>query len=136
MSNVKYTKDHEWIKLEGDTAWVGITTYARHALGDLVFIELPETGRAVAKGDDFAVVESVKAASEIYTPVTGEIVEVNEVLQDNMDALKEDIDTGWIVKVKMSNDNEAAELMDKAAYDEYVAGLEQRHRENKRKEQQ
>tara|TARA_B100000508_G_scaffold127102_1_gene112006 strand:- start:62 stop:436 length:375 start_codon:yes stop_codon:yes gene_type:complete len=124
MSNVKYTKDHEWIKLEGDTAWVGITTYARHALGDLVFIELPETGRAVAKGDDFAVVESVKAASEIYTPVTGEIVEVNEVLQDNMDALKEDIDTGWIVKVKMSNDNEAAELMDKAAYDEYVAGLE------------
>lgn len=124
MSNVKYTKDHEWIKLEGDTAWVGITTYARHALGDLVFIELPETGRAVAKGDDFAVVESVKAASEIYTPVTGEIVEVNEVLQDNMDALKEDIDTGWIVKVKMSNDNEAAELMDKTAYDEYVAGLE------------
>jgi glycine cleavage system H protein len=124
MSTVKYTKDHEWIKVEGDTAWVGITTYARHALGDLVFIELPETGRQLSKGDDFAVVESVKAASEIYTPVTGEIVEVNEVLADDMEALKEDIDTGWIVKVKMSDDSEAAELMDKAAYDEYVAGLE------------
>lgn len=124
MSTVKYTKDHEWIKVDGDTAWVGITTYARHALGDLVFIELPETGRAVAKGDDFAVVESVKAASEIYTPVTGEIVEVNETLQDDMDALKEDIDTGWIVKIKMTDDAETAELMDKAAYDEFVAGLE------------
>ncbi len=124
MSNVKYTNDHEWLKIEGDTAWVGITTYARHALGDLVFLELPEVGRKVAKGDDFAVVESVKAASEIYTPVTGEIVEVNEALQDDLEGLKEDIDTGWIVKVKMSNDNEAAELMDKAAYDEYVAGLE------------
>jgi len=70
MSTVKYTKDHEWLKVDGDVAWVGITTYARHALGDLVFLELPETGRNVKKGDDFAVVESVKAASEIYTPVS------------------------------------------------------------------
>ena len=124
MSNVKYTNDHEWIKVEGDTAWVGITTYARHALGDLVFLELPEVGRKVAKGDDFAVVESVKAASEIYTPVTGEIVEVNDNLQDNLDDLKEDIDTGWIVKVKMDNDAEAAELMDKAAYDSFVESLD------------
>lgn len=124
MSNVKYTNDHEWLKIEGDTAWVGITTYARHALGDLVFLELPEVGRAVAKGDDFAVVESVKAASEIYTPVTGEIVEVNEALQDNLDDLKEDLDKGWIVKVKMSNDNEAAELMDKSAYDSFVESLD------------
>ena len=124
MSNVKYTNDHEWLKIEGDTAWVGITTYARHALGDLVFLELPEVGRQLAKGDDFAVVESVKAASEIYTPVTGEIVEVNEALQDNLDELKEDIDTGWIVKVKMSNDNEASELMDKDAYDKFVESLD------------
>ena len=124
MSNVKYTNDHEWLKIEGDTAWVGITTYAHHALGDLVFLELPETGRQVAKGDDFAVVESVKAASEIYTPVTGEIVEVNEALQDNLDDLKEDLDKGWIVKVKMSNDNEAAELMDKSAYDSFVESLD------------
>lgn len=125
MSNVKYTNDHEWLKIEGDTAWVGITTYARHALGDLVFLELPEVGRKVAKGDDFAVVESVKAASEIYTPVTGEIVEVNDNLQDNLDDLKEDIDTGWIVKVKMDNDAEASELMDRAAYDSFVESLDQ-----------
>jgi glycine cleavage system H protein len=124
MSTVKYTKDHEWLKVDGDTAWVGITTYARHALGDLVFLELPEVGRKVTKGDDFAVVESVKAASEIYSPVTGEIVEINEALQDNLDDLKEDIDTGWIVKVKMDNDAEAAELMDKPAYDEFVEGLD------------
>lgn len=124
MSNVKYTNDHEWIKIEGDTAWVGITTYARHALGDLVFLELPEVGRQVKKGDDFAVVESVKAASEIYTPVTGEIVEVNETLADDLEGLKEDIDTGWIVKVKMTDDAEAAELMDRAAYDTFVEGLE------------
>lgn len=124
MSNVKYTNDHEWIKIEGDTAWVGITTYARHALGDLVFLELPEVGRQVKKGDDFAVVESVKAASEIYTPVTGEIVEVNDALADDLEGLKEDIDTGWIVKVKMANDVEAAELMDRAAYDTFVEGLE------------
>ncbi|NCO03438.1 MAG: glycine cleavage system protein GcvH [Alphaproteobacteria bacterium] len=124
MSEVKYTKDHEWLNVDGDTAWIGITTYARHALGDLVFIELPEAGRAVSKGDDFAVVESVKAASEIYTPVTGEITEVNETLADDMDALKEDIATGWIVKVKMTDACEIAGLMDKAAYDEYVAGLE------------
>lgn len=124
MSNVKYSKDHEWLKIEGDTAWVGITTYARHALGDLVFLELPEVGRKVAKGDDFAVVESVKAASEIYTPVSGEIVEVNDNLQDNLDDLKEDIDTGWIVKVKMDNAAEAASLMDKSAYDAFVKTLD------------
>ncbi len=124
MSNVKYTKDHEWLKVEGDIAWVGITTYARHALGDLVFLELPEVGREVSKGDDFAVVESVKAASEIYTPVTGEIVEVNEALSDDLEGLKEDIDTGWIVKIKMTNENEVAELMDRAAYDTYLEGLE------------
>lgn len=124
MSNVKYTNDHEWLKIEGDTAWVGITTYARHALGDLVFLELPEVGRKVSKGDDFAVVESVKAASEIYTPVTGEIVEVNEALQDDLEGLKEDIDTGWIVKVKMDNETEAADLMDRAAYDSFVESLD------------
>ena len=91
MSNLKYTNDHEWLKVEGDTAWIGITTYARHALGDLVYLELPENGRAIKKGDNFAVVESVKAASEIYTPVSGKIVAVNDDLQDNLDHLKEDL---------------------------------------------
>lgn len=124
MSDVKYTNDHEWIKIDGDTAWVGITTYARHALGDLVYLELPEVGRALKKGDDFAVVESVKAASEIYTPVTGEIVAVNDNLQDNLDDLKEDIDKGWIVKIKFSDPSETEGLMDKGAYEEFTANLE------------
>lgn len=122
--SMQFTKDHEWMKIDGDTAWVGITTYARHALGDLVFLDLPEQGRTVAKGDDFAVVESVKAASEIYAPVSGEIVEVNAALQDNLDNLKEDINTGWIVKIKMSDPSEAQGLMDQGAYQSYTEGLE------------
>jgi glycine cleavage system H protein len=120
----KYTNDHEWIKVDGDTAWVGITTYARHALGDLVYLELPELGRTIKKGENFAVVESVKAASEIYTPVSGEIVAVNDNLQNNLDDLKEDLDKGWIIKVKMANPDEASALMDKAAYENYTSTLE------------
>lgn len=119
-----FTKDHEWIKIEGDTAWIGITTYARHALGDLVYLDLPETGRQIVKGEDFAVVESVKAASEIYAPVSGEIVAVNTDLQDNLDNLKEDIDTGWIVKIKMNDNTEAEGLMDDAGYRTYTDSLE------------
>lgn len=124
MSDTRYTNDHEWLRIEGDTAWIGITTYARHALGDLVYLELPEKGRQLSKGDDFAVVESVKAASEIYTPVSGEIIAVNDNLQDNLDDLKEDLDKGWIVKVKMNDPSEANALMDKGAYDNYTASLE------------
>ncbi len=123
MSEMKYTNDHEWIKVEGDIAWIGITTYARHALGDLVYLELPENGRTLKKGDNFAVVESVKAASEIYTPVSGEIVAVNDDLSDNLDDLKEDIEKGWIVKVKMSDVTEAAALMDKASYEKFTESL-------------
>ncbi len=120
----QYTKDHEWIKIEGDTAWIGITTYARHALGDLVYLDLPEKGRTIKKGEHFAVVESVKAASEIYSPVSGEIVAVNDTLQSNLDDLKEDVSTGWIVKVKMSSPGEAAGLMDKKSYEDYTSNLE------------
>jgi glycine cleavage system H protein len=120
---MQFTKDHEWIKLEGDTAWVGITTYARHALGDLVYLELPAKGRKVAKGDNFAVVESVKAASEIYAPVSGEIVDVNDALTANLDDLKEDLDKGWIVKIKMADASEVKDLMDKSAYDNFTANL-------------
>lgn len=121
---MQFTKDHEWMKIDGDIAWVGITTYARHALGDLVYLDLPDTGRVLNKGEDFAVVESVKAASEIYAPVSGEIVEVNTALQDNLDDLKEDLDKGWIVKIRMSDASEAQGLMDKGAYDSYTEGLE------------
>lgn len=123
MSELQYTNDHEWIKVEGDTAWIGITTYARHALGDLVYLELPENGRKINKGDNFAVVESVKAASEIYTPVSGEIVAVNENLQDNLDDLKEDLTKGWIIKVRLNDASETAGLMDQAAYGKYTDSL-------------
>ena len=123
MTAVKYTNDHEWIKVEGDTAWIGITTYARHALGDLVYLELPEKGRQVKKGDNFAVVESVKAASEIYTPVSGEIVSVNDNLQDNLADLKEDLDKGWIVKVTQNHTAEAEGLMDEAPYAKFTDSL-------------
>lgn len=121
---MQFTKDHEWMKIDGDIAWVGITTYARHALGDLVYLDLPEQGRTVSKGDDFAVVESVKAASEIYAPASGEIVEVNTALQDNLDDLKEDLNKGWIVKIKLSDPSEAQGLMDQSAYQSYTEGLE------------
>jgi glycine cleavage system H protein len=120
---LQYTNDHEWIKVEGDTAWIGITTYARHALGDLVYLELPENGRKLKKGDNFAVVESVKAASEIYTPVSGEIIAVNDNLQDNLEDLKEDLNKGWIIKVKMDNAAEAEGLMDEAAYTKFTESL-------------
>ena len=123
MSALKYTNDHEWLKIEGDTAWIGITTYARLALGDLVYLELPENGCKIKKGDNFAVVESVKAASEIYTPVSGQIVAVNEDLQDNLDNLKEDLDKGWIIKVKMDQPSEAGDLMDQAAYEKFTESL-------------
>ncbi len=123
MTDIKYTNDHEWIKIDGDTAWIGITTYARHALGDLVYLELPDNGKTLKKGDNFAVVESVKAASEIYTPVSGDIVAVNVALSDNLDDLKEDIEKGWIIKVKMSDTAEAQGLMDEATYAKYTESL-------------
>ena len=121
---MKYTKDHEWVEVSEDTAKVGITDHAKDALGDLVFLELPEVGQTVSKGDDFAVVESVKAASEIYTPVSGEIVEVNEALADNLDDLTENTETGWIVSIKMTDQSELEGLMDKAGYDAYLGELD------------
>ena len=120
MTEVKYSKDHEWIKIEdGTIAVIGITEYAQHALGDLVFIELPKLGASYKKGAYFAVVESVKTAAEVYTPVTGEVVAVNTALESDYDLLKSDVD-GWIAKFKMTDAAELAGLMDKAAYQDYL----------------
>ncbi len=120
MTQIKYTKDHEWVKLEGtDVAVVGITDYAQHALGDLVFIELPKMGASFKKGAHFAVVESVKTAAEVYTPVSGEIVAVNSALESDYDLLKSSAD-GWIAKFKITDVTELAALMDKTAYDAYL----------------
>lgn len=118
--DIKYTKDHEWIKIEdGTVAVIGITDYAQHALGDLVFIELPKLGAQYKKGAYFAVVESVKTAAEVYTPVTGEVVAVNTALESDYDLLKSDVD-GWIAKFKMTDAAELAGLMDEATYRDYV----------------
>ncbi|HIF24880.1 MAG TPA: glycine cleavage system protein GcvH [Micavibrio sp.] len=122
MSDMKYTKDHEWIKIEdGNVAVIGITEFAQDALGDLVFVELPEMGASVSKGDDFAVVESVKTAAEVYTPVTGEVVAINDNLEGDAELIKKSIDEGWIAKIKMTDESEIADLMDKAAYDKFLA---------------
>lgn len=121
----KYTKDHEVVRIEdGDVAVIGITAYAQDALGDLVFVELPETGKTLSKGDECAVVESVKTAAEVYTPVSGEIIAVNDNLSDDPEAIKISLDEGWIVKIKMTDPNEIAELMDGNAYKAFCDGLD------------
>ena len=124
MSEIRFSKDHEWVKLDGDVATIGITPYAQEQLGDVVFVELPDVGKQVAKGKDLAVVESVKAASEVYAPVSGEVVEVNGALTDAPATVNEDaLGKGWFAKVKVSDRGELAGLMDEAAYKTYVEGL-------------
>ena len=120
--SVKYTKDHEWIKVEGDTATIGITEHAQEQLGDVVFVELPAVGKKVVKGGEAAVVESVKAASEVYAPVTGEVVAINKELEGDPALVNRGAEgDGWFMKVKLANKNELDDLMDKAAYDKFVA---------------
>lgn len=122
--STRYTADHEWITVEGDVATVGITTYAQEQLGDVVFVELPEVGRKVSKGDEAAVVESVKAASEVYAPLDGEIVEANGVLADEPGKVNEDPEgAAWFVKIRLADTSQLDELMDEAAYKAHVEGL-------------
>lgn len=125
MSDIRFSKDHEWIKLDGSVGTVGITDYAQHALGDIVFVEVPEAGRKLIRGDEAAVVESVKAASEVYSPVSGVVVEGNAALADQPALVNESPEDGaWFFKIELAAPAELDELMDRAAYDEYVAGLE------------
>ena len=119
---VKYTRDHEWIKVEGDTATIGITQHAQEQLGDVVFVELPKVGKALTKGGEAAVVESVKAASEVYAPVTGEVVAVNTALEGDPALVNRGAEgEGWFMKVKLKDKSELNDLMDKAAYDKFVS---------------
>jgi glycine cleavage system H protein len=121
---IRYTKEHEWVKVDGDTATVGISPYAQEQLGDVVFVELPEVGKKVEKGKEMAVVESVKAASEVYAPISGEVAEVNNALTDAPATVNEDaLGKGWFVKIKLANKGELDGLMDEAAYKAYVDGL-------------
>jgi glycine cleavage system H protein len=122
---VKYTEDHEWARVEGGEATVGITPYAAEQLGDVVYVELPETGKSFKAGDEVATVESVKAASEIYAPLSGEITAVNDGLEGNPALVNESADgEGWFFKIKLSDEGELGKLMDEAAYKDFVAGLE------------
>lgn len=119
MATIKYTKEHEWVRIDGDVGTVGITNHAQEQLGDLVFIELPAVGKKVAKGDEAAVVESVKAASEVYAPVSGEIVEVNEALNDDPAKVNADaMGSGWFFKIRIADKAELDKLLDEASYQE------------------
>jgi glycine cleavage system H protein len=121
MSDVKYSKEHEWISVDGDVATIGITQHATEQLGDLVFIELPAVGKTVAPGDEAAVVESVKAASEVYAPLSGEVVEVNSALEGEPGKVNESPENeGWFLKLKLSEPSELDGLMDEAAYKAFV----------------
>ena len=120
----RYTKDHEYIRVDGDTGVVGITDYAQEQLGDVVYVELPEVGKAVAKGDEAAVVESVKAASEIYAPVSGEVVEVNGALEGAPGTVNEDAaGKGWFVKLKLKDPAELDGLMTEEQYQAFVKSI-------------
>jgi glycine cleavage system H protein len=117
---IKYSKSHEWVKKEGEIGVIGITDYAQDQLGDIVYVELPEAGNEINKGEMLCTVESVKAASDIYSPITGEIIEVNEDLEDSPEIINEDAEgKGWICKVKLSDEAELDKLMNKEEYDEF-----------------
>ncbi|MCC5976827.1 MAG: glycine cleavage system protein GcvH [Salinarimonas sp.] len=124
MSTTRYTKDHEYIRVDGDTGIVGITDYAQSQLGDVVYVELPEAGKALEKGGEAAVVESVKAASEVYAPVSGEVLEVNGDLEAAPAAINEDpAGAGWFMKIKIGNASELDELMSEEDYQAYVKSI-------------
>ncbi|MBT3360963.1 MAG: glycine cleavage system protein GcvH [Rhodospirillales bacterium] len=123
MADIKYTKEHEWVRIEGEIGTIGITDHAQEQLGDMVFIELPDVGKSVAQGDEAAVIESVKAASEVYAPVAGEVVEVNEALGDDPAKVNSDpMGEGWIFKIKIADPAQLEGLLDEAAYKEIAEG--------------
>ncbi len=122
MSNTKYSEDHEWISVEGDVATIGITNHAQEQLGDVVFVELPDVGSSVSKGEDAGVIESVKAASELVAPVSGEVVETNDALMDEPGKVNEDPEnSAWFIKIKLSDSSELDGLMDADAYKAFIA---------------
>jgi glycine cleavage system H protein len=121
MSELKYTKEHEWVRMEGDVAVIGISAFAQEALGDVVFVELPEIGKSLKAGEQAAVVESVKAASEVYAPLAGEVVGINEALNDDPSTVNSDpTGKGWFLKMKPSNPADLEALMDEAAYRKFA----------------
>ena len=127
-ADYRYTKQHEWVKIDGSIGTIGITHYAQSELGDVVFVEMPKTGTKMKAGASFGTVESVKAVSEIYSPVSGEVTETNFLLADAPEKINSDPHvTAWLVKVKLDDPKEAASLMDSVAYEAYVAGAAKDH---------
>jgi glycine cleavage system H protein len=125
MASIRYTKDHEWIRLDGDIATVGISDYAQTQLGDVVFVELPPIGKTVGKGDEAAVVESVKAASEVYAPVAGEVIAVNSELEGAPAIVNEDAEgAGWFLKLKVTNATEVDALMTEEQYKAFLETIQ------------
>ena len=124
MADVRYSEDHEYVRVDGDVAVVGITTYAQEQLGDIVYVELPEAGKALGKGDEAAVIESVKAAAELYAPLDCEVIEANGALEDNPALVNEDPEgEAWFIKIRISDANALDGLMDADAYAKFVEGL-------------
>ena len=124
VKGLLYTKDHEWVSIEGAVATMGITDYAQEQLGELVFVELPVIGKQVSAHDEIAIVESSKAANDVYSPVTGKVIEVNQELESSPELINEDCyDKGWIVKLQLSDPASGEDLMDSDQYKDYVAGL-------------
>lgn len=124
MSDLRYSKDHEYIAVDGEVATLGISDYAQSQLGDIVFIELPEVGKKVTKGKEIAVIESVKAASEVYSPISGEVVEINPELGETPALVNDDpLGRGWLVKLRVSDPAECAGLMDEPAYSSFLKTL-------------
>jgi glycine cleavage system H protein len=127
-SDYRYTKEHEWVHVEGDTGTIGITSYAQHELGDVVFVELPNVGAALTAGASFGTIESVKAVSDIYAPVSGQVTQINTTLTDAPEKINQDPHgEGWLIKAKLTNSAELSKLMDAAAYEAYVAEKEKDH---------
>jgi len=127
-ADYRYTKDHEWIKVQGDVATIGITDYAQQELGDVVFVDVPKVGAKLAPGKSFGSVESVKAVSEIYSPVSGEVTETNPLLTDTPEKINADPhNTAWLIKLKLADAKEVAGLMDAAAYQAYIAEQAKEH---------
>jgi glycine cleavage system H protein len=124
VEDLFYTKEHEWVKIEGDTATVGITDYAQEMLGEITYVELPPLDKEVDAGDDLAVVESSKAASDVYSPIPGRVIEVNSELQTRPELINEDCyDTGWICRMEIAGKNATDELMSASEYEEFLKGL-------------
>ncbi|MEJ2536692.1 MAG: glycine cleavage system protein GcvH [Calditrichia bacterium] len=119
--NLKYTKDHEWAKIEGNIATIGITDFAQSELGDIVYVELPEVGAQTKQGESFGTIEAVKAVSDMFSPLTGEVAEVNTGLSDKPEVINKDpYGDGWIIKIKFSNKTEVDNLLDKSKYEELI----------------